>query len=199
MHRMLGIGLRSPRGSCAIAFARPCATHRRLASPAWRTRARWSRLTRPIWRFGRAAQRSARSIARLGLHKSGKSGPANKRAVVALVERGGKGRMFHVANATADEVHSILVEQRRCARAHLHTDESRLYTTVGATFSEHHTVKHSAGEYVRRRWFSERTRSPSTRSTQTRSRTSFPCSSAAWSACTSTAPEKHLHRYLSRV
>jgi hypothetical protein len=32
---------------------------------------------------------------------------------------------------------------------HLHTDESRLYTKVGAHFATHETVNHSAKEYAR--------------------------------------------------
>jgi transposase-like protein len=80
--------------------------------------------------------------------KSGKPGPSNKRAVVALVERGAETRMFHVPHATADEVRTILL-QNVAKESALHTDESRLYTSVGATFGDHQTVKHSAGEYVR--------------------------------------------------
>jgi transposase-like protein len=80
--------------------------------------------------------------------KGGKAGPANKRAVFALVERGAETRMFHMTNANADDVRTILLNNADKA-SHLHTDESRLYTSVGATFGAHHTVKHSAGEYVR--------------------------------------------------
>jgi hypothetical protein len=61
---------------------------------------------------------------------------------------GGESRMFHMANANAENVRTILLNNVAKESA-LHTDESRLYTSVGATFGEHHTVKHSAGEYVR--------------------------------------------------
>lgn len=75
-------------------------------------------------------------------------GPANKRAIVALVERGGSVRSFHVESATKDTVRQILVTNvRRSTR--LHTDESRLYPEVGKEFAEHETVKHSDYEYVR--------------------------------------------------
>ena len=78
--------------------------------------------------------------------KSGKA--AHKRAVVALVERGGSVRMFHVDKANRDSVRDILV--RNVSRdTTLYTDESRLYTITGREYREHHTVKHSAGEYVR--------------------------------------------------
>jgi len=80
--------------------------------------------------------------------KGGKTGPSNKRAVVSLVERGGRVRTFHVAKADASSVRNILV--RNVTRdTTLHTDESRLYTMVGGEYAAHHTVKHSAGEYVR--------------------------------------------------
>jgi transposase-like protein len=80
--------------------------------------------------------------------KRGKGGPANKRAVVALVERGGEVRMMHVEDCTAAEVRDILV-RNVSRKSALHTDESRLYTTTGGEFAGHKTVKHSAGEYVR--------------------------------------------------
>ncbi len=72
----------------------------------------------------------------------------DKRAVVALVERGGKVRTFHVENATAGNVREILVRNVD-RKSELHTDESRLYTETGKEFAGHQTVKHSAGEYVR--------------------------------------------------
>ena len=71
-----------------------------------------------------------------------------KRAVVALVERGGKVRMFHVKHATKDAVRDILV--RNVPRdTVLYTDESRLYKETGKEYADHQTTKHSAGEYVR--------------------------------------------------
>lgn len=80
--------------------------------------------------------------------KRGKSGPSGKRAIVGLVERGGKVRTFHVDRANADTVRDVLV--RNASRESiLHTDESRLYTITGTEFEAHHTVRHSAGEYVR--------------------------------------------------
>jgi transposase-like protein len=74
--------------------------------------------------------------------------PFDKRSVVALVERGGEARMFHVQTATKADVRDVLVRNvdRKSA---LHTDESALYTETGAEFADHRTVKHSAGEYVR--------------------------------------------------
>lgn len=80
--------------------------------------------------------------------KKGKSGPANKRAIVALVERGGSVRTFHVAVADKGTVRKI-VSDNVSRESRLHTDESRLYHGSDAHFASHETVKHSAKEYVR--------------------------------------------------
>jgi len=100
--------------------------------------------------FGQVEPAKVRTVNTRGrpFTKSGKPGPSNKRAVVALVERGGESRIFHVANATADEVRTILFDNVSRKSA-LHTDESKLYKHVGKAFAGHQTVKHSAGEYVR--------------------------------------------------
>lgn len=75
-------------------------------------------------------------------------GPANKRPIVALVERGGSARTFHVAVADKATVQKILRENVH-PDAMLHTDESRLYTGSDKHFAGHATVRHTAGEYVR--------------------------------------------------
>lgn len=77
-----------------------------------------------------------------------KAGTSNKRAVLGLIERGGSVRTFHVIQATKVNV-AELVSQNVSRESKIYTDESRLYTQVGGTFTEHSTVKHSAGEYVR--------------------------------------------------
>lgn len=81
--------------------------------------------------------------------KSGKSGGADKRIIVGLVERGGKTRTFHVQNATKDSVRHILVTNAD-RNSKLYTDESRLYEGVGGEYASHRTVKHSAKEYARK-------------------------------------------------
>ncbi|MCB1463846.1 MAG: IS1595 family transposase [Nitratireductor sp.] len=81
--------------------------------------------------------------------KKGKSGSTAKRTVVGLVERGGKVRTFHINHATKESVRDVLV--RNVSRdTNLYTDESRLYTTTGAEYASHRTVKHSAKEYARK-------------------------------------------------
>ena len=74
--------------------------------------------------------------------KKNKSGRRPKRPVVALVERGGNVRMFHVKDATAANIRDILV-RNVSRKSELHTDESRLYTETGKEFADHKTVKHT--------------------------------------------------------
>ena len=74
--------------------------------------------------------------------------PAPKKAVVALVEREGQVRSFHVANVTAKELRPLIVTSVDRA-SHLMTDESMVYTRVGREFAGHSTVNHSASEYVK--------------------------------------------------
>jgi transposase-like protein len=75
-------------------------------------------------------------------------GPAGKRAVIALVERGGEVCSFHPAIADGMTVNAI-VRKNIARETRLLTDESRYYTLVGKEFATHETVAHSRGEYVR--------------------------------------------------
>lgn len=80
--------------------------------------------------------------------KGGKVGPSGKRAVVSLVERGGRVRSFHPAMCDGASVTAI-VRENVSRESRLMTDESRLYVRVGGEFASHETTKHGAGEYVR--------------------------------------------------
>ncbi|GGA54797.1 IS1595 family transposase [Pelagibacterium lentulum] len=71
-----------------------------------------------------------------------------KMTVVALVERGGRARMFHVKDATKATVQHILFTNAPRTST-LYTDESRLYTETGKEYAGHETVNHSAKEYAR--------------------------------------------------
>ncbi|HBR68302.1 MAG TPA: IS1595 family transposase [Rhodospirillaceae bacterium] len=71
-----------------------------------------------------------------------------KRAIVSLVERGGRVRSFHVDSATKDNVASIVVNNVS-KEARLHTDESRLYWGAEAHVASHDTIHHAKGEYAR--------------------------------------------------
>lgn len=80
--------------------------------------------------------------------KKGKGGPSNKRAILALVERGGSVRSFHVPTADKATVTKIVTDNI-ARESYLYTDESKLYGDADQLFAEHATVRHSAGEYVR--------------------------------------------------
>ena len=71
-----------------------------------------------------------------------------KRAVISLVERGGKVRSFSVPGASSETVANILRENV-APESRLHTDESKLYRKVGREFAAHETVNHSKEEYAR--------------------------------------------------
>lgn len=81
-------------------------------------------------------------------YKGVQKGPGTKRAIVSLVERGGRVRSFHPATADGETVAQI-VRENIARETRLHTDESRLYVKVGAEFEAHETVNHSAKEYAR--------------------------------------------------
>jgi hypothetical protein len=67
---------------------------------------------------------------------------------VALVERGGRVRSFHVADVNSKNLGPILYEQIRQA-SHLMTDSSPIYPKIGEQFAVHSMVNHSIDEYVR--------------------------------------------------
>jgi len=96
--------------------------------------------------FGKVKEpRTKRTDGKPYLEK-GSRGPKNKRAIVALVERGGEIRTFHVP--TADKFTVMNIVRSNVARsAKLATDESRLYVDIGHV-AEHGSVKHTAGQYV---------------------------------------------------
>jgi len=81
-------------------------------------------------------------------YKRGSRGLRDKRPVIALVERGGRVRTFHVAVADKESVQAI-VSKNIARESRLHTDESKLYVGLGEQFAAHKTVRHSAKEYVR--------------------------------------------------
>ena len=71
-----------------------------------------------------------------------------KQPVVALVERDGHVRSFHVANVKAKDLRGLIVTNVH-RDSHLMTDEAMVYTKVGREFAGHSVVNHSAKEYVR--------------------------------------------------
>jgi transposase-like protein len=80
--------------------------------------------------------------------KRGLGGGAEKRPIVALVERGGEVRATHMNTVTGKNLRDFMV-RNASRKSRLHTDESNLYTTLGKEFATHETVNHSAKEYAR--------------------------------------------------
>ena len=75
-------------------------------------------------------------------------GTQTKRKVIALVERGGKARSFHVKDLNAATIRKTLSENVSKA-SRLHTDEAHHYRKPGIEFAEHARVNHSEQEYAR--------------------------------------------------
>lgn len=100
-----------------------------------------------LWEKSADKRRTATTSGR-PFTKRGKSGPANKRAIISLVERGGNVRSFHVENADKATV-NVIVSENLAHEARVHTDESRIYNDMRDHAASHDTVRHSAGEYVR--------------------------------------------------
>jgi hypothetical protein len=96
--------------------------------------------------------------------------------------------MFHVENATVENVRDVLVRNVK-RDSELHTDESRLYTETGKEFAGHHTTKHSAKEYVR--YEGERTVHSNTVENV------FSVFKRGMTGVYQHCGEQHLHRYLS--
>ncbi|MGH6985458.1 MAG: IS1595 family transposase [Caulobacteraceae bacterium] len=72
----------------------------------------------------------------------------DKEPVVALVERGGRVRSFHMPDVHSSNLRSTLTAQIH-ADTHVMTDQWRGYSTLDRHFAAHSAVNHSIGEYVR--------------------------------------------------
>ena len=119
------------------------------------------------------------------LLKPGKSrGPANKRPIVSLVERGGSVRSFHVPSATKDNVSRIVLDNVD-RETRLMTDESRLYKGSDEVFQSHETVNHGKKEYARGDVYSNTVESY------------FSVFKRGMRGTYQHCAEKHLHRYLA--
>ena len=77
-----------------------------------------------------------------------KGGPSGMRPVMALVERGGSVRSFHVDDVNSKTAKAMLDANADKASA-LMTDEGRHYRKAGKEFVQHERVHHTKGEYVR--------------------------------------------------
>jgi transposase-like protein len=71
-----------------------------------------------------------------------------KHIVMALVDRDGESRSFHVADVSAKTLREKIVTTVS-RKSYLATDEHVSYESIGKEFSGHGAVNHSADEYVR--------------------------------------------------
>lgn len=81
--------------------------------------------------------------------KRGRPGQdSHKAPVVALVERGGRVRMFPMPRVTGENLRNAMREYVK-PTAKLMTDEYAVYNKLGKEFAAHERVNHASGEYVR--------------------------------------------------
>jgi transposase-like protein len=106
-----------------------------------------------------------------------------KAPVLALVERDGRVRSFHVPNVTAQSLKPIIVANVNKA-TYLMTDESPVYWSIGREFSGHGAVNHSAQEYVRAAFWHTNT-----------AENYFSILKRGIFGCYFHVSERHLHRY----
>lgn len=82
--------------------------------------------------------------------KPGRPAPTDKdkTPVMALVERGGRARLFPLARVTGHTVQQVI--RREVSRnAHMMSDELNVYHPLSMGFRKHDMIKHSDGVYVR--------------------------------------------------
>lgn len=77
-----------------------------------------------------------------------RKGVGHKHVVVALVERGGSARSFHVEGTRIADLAPV-VYGNVAKESALMTDEGTWYREIGRQFARHETVKHREDEYVR--------------------------------------------------
>jgi transposase-like protein len=71
-----------------------------------------------------------------------------KRTIMALVERGGEVRSFHVETANIQTVKEVLFRNVD-RKSTLYTDQAQFYKQPGKDFDTHRSVNHSRDEWVR--------------------------------------------------
>lgn len=77
--------------------------------------------------------------------RKGRPGKGGKKAILALVQRGGRSRAMVMDSLKTADIHGALREHAS-PKSHLMTDEG---TSYNWEFASHDRIKHSASEYVR--------------------------------------------------
>lgn len=101
----------------------------------------------PLGGEGKAVEADETYIAKKAGAKV-RQGVGHKRAVLALVERGGNVRSFHIDRTTTATIGKIVLDNVRRESA-LMTDEAKQYIRIGRHFDRHEVVQHRKDEYVR--------------------------------------------------
>jgi hypothetical protein len=103
----------------------------------------------PVGGEGRTIEADVTFVGRKPGTKVQKGSGAHLNPVLALVERDGGARSFHLPNLRAEALHTVL-EHHASPKSHLMTDEAPAFVEIGWNFASHGTVVHSKDEYVRR-------------------------------------------------
>jgi transposase-like protein len=103
--------------------------------------------TPPMGGAGKTIEADETFVGRKAGTKKG-YGHSHLNAVMALVERNGEARSFHVPNVRGDTLRAVIANHAS-RESHFRTDEWPAYTEIGWNFASHEAVKHSADEYVR--------------------------------------------------
>jgi transposase-like protein len=131
LHRMLGITYKSAWFMCHRIRKAMEPTH-----------------TAPLGSTGGTVEADETFIGKKRDTPSPRGGGRAKHAVVALVERGGAVRSFHVQDVRSPTLHAV-IEANVSRKAHLRTDEANQYKFIGWNFASHESVNHSEKEYAR--------------------------------------------------
>jgi len=102
----------------------------------------------PIGGEGKIVEADETVIGGKAKNRAFRKAPPKKQIVMALIERGGKSRSFHVANVTAKTLRPLVVKTAS-RKSTLMTDELATYEWIGKEFDGHETVNHSKSQYVR--------------------------------------------------
>jgi transposase-like protein len=103
--------------------------------------------TGPLGGAGRTVEADETYIGRKSTSKAFKP-PAEKQAVMALVERDGKVRTFHVPNVTSANLRPIIA-RHVYQDSRFISDEAPIYKYFPWRFAQQASVEHQRGEYVR--------------------------------------------------
>jgi hypothetical protein len=116
--------------------------------------------------------------------------------VLALVERGGNVRTFHVAGTTTGELLPIIRANIQ-SETFVMTDEASWYRSLGASFDYHEAVNHTAKEYVRSDFSWHGGQLQTIKITTNTVEGYFSIFKRGMKGVYQHCKEKHLHRYLA--